>query len=335
MEEVRTLMHSDDLTLRQHRAPKKAKDTVRMMQKWMKKEDLVATAAATKDTTNTRKHETTASSSFRTYQFSWVLRGYNLWIHAIAKSGHPEAGYFADQVLAEMQHQAEEGGTTGEEGSSIYRLPGPFPNEITLAAVMDAHAQSSSSSSSSSSVSPSLLASSNWGASSSNAIAAETILFDLLERYTEKEEEEEEGRKEDTNESSSSSNSNSSSSIPPSPSWAASLAHTHANTSNEDTPSSSLSSSSSSPSQETIILTCDTMLTALAKEGTVESAQRAQLILSQLEDYQRHQQQQQYHRRRKTTGRSSSSSSPLTKSIATASSSTTTRPISYATGTYY
>ena len=71
--------------------------------------------------------------------------------------------------------------------------------------------------------------------------------------------------------------------------------------------------------QDSLIVTCDTMLNAWAREGTMESAERAQLILLRLEEYQRQREQKRMKGRSKTSRRTTTTG--------------TQRPISYATGT--
>jgi hypothetical protein len=56
-----------------------------------------------------------------------TLQAYNLWIHALARSGLDQAGHLAEEVLEEMK-------STGIQ-----------PNVITYTSVMDAHAKSQSS----------------------------------------------------------------------------------------------------------------------------------------------------------------------------------------------
>lgn len=70
--------------------------------------------------------------------------------------------------------------------------------------------------------------------------------------------------------------------------------------------------------RDSLIVTCDTMLNAWAREGTMESAERAQLILLRLEEYQRQREQ------KRMKGRSTNARRTTT--------SATKRPISYSTG---
>ena len=75
---------------------------------------------------------------------------------------------------------------------------------------------------------------------------------------------------------------------------------------------------------DSLIVTCDTMLNAWAREGTIESAERAQLIVLRLEEYQR-----QREKRQKGRSKNARKKSSLEKGM----SMTRKRPISYATGT--
>lgn len=243
MEDVRKLVHSKDAEIRQ-RAPKKAKDAVRRIQRWI----------ASSSSTNFENDfdasyddvveivDLDSNMEFRKYQISSLLRAYNLWIHALAKSGYDNAGYLAEQVLQEMQHNISN--------------EGPSPDDVTIASVMDAHAHSASVSS-----------------SNSGAKAAETFLFELLEKHDDDTEEHDGGN----------------------------------------------------ALRDSLIVTCDTMLNAWAREGTTESAERTQLIVLRLEEYQRLNEKQ---RRKVKKGRRKSLSQQETM---IESKGTRKRPISYAT----
>lgn len=264
MEDVRKLVHSKDVVLRQKGA-KKAREAVRRMQGWISSSDSTPSPSFSntfQDDLHDSYDETgeedeiptiidlDSITEFRDYQRSSLLRAYNLWIHAIAKSGYDDAGHLAEQVLEEMEQNVNNGG--------------PSPDHVTIASVMDAHAHSATVS------------------SSCGAEAAETFLFELLEKHEE-----------------------------------------------EDMP---FSHDGDNALRNSLIVTCDTMLNAWAREGTIESAERAQLIVLRLEEYQRQRSKQLENSRRKNRRRISSPEKEIKK--APASTKSTKRPISYATGTY-
>ncbi|VEU39803.1 unnamed protein product [Pseudo-nitzschia multistriata] len=228
MEDVRKLVHSRDARARK-KGPKKAKEALRRMQQWI---SLSPSSLNSGD-------EQEATITFD--QRSTLLKAYNLWIHALAKSGYDDAGNQAEEILNEMRRNASSGG--------------PSPNDVTIASVMDAHAHSASVSSS----------------SSGGAKAAEAFLFRLLEKH--------EANHND---------------IP----WS----HDGGDT-----------------LRDTLVVTCDTMLNAWAREGTMASAERALTILVRLEDYQR-----QTQRQKKKSRSKSIETEPSTKMRKT-------RPISYST----
>jgi len=223
MEDVRQLVHSTDAEARK-KGPKKAKEALRRMQQW-----LLASSSY--------NDEENLDATFD--QRITLLKAYNLWIHALAKSGYDDAGYQAEEVLNEMRQNASNGG--------------PSPNDVTIASVMDAHAHSASVSSS----------------SSGGAKAAESFLFRLLEKHE--------------------ANNNN---IP----W---------------------SQDGNNALRDSLIVTCDTMLNAWAREGTMDSAERALVILLRLEEYQRQMGKQQKKARSKQKKASTS-----TRKV---------RPISYST----
>jgi len=224
MEDVRKLAHSRDAATRK-KGPRKAKEALRRMQNWISSASLY----------NTEENV----ESIIIDQRSTLLKAYNLWIHALAKSGYHDAGHQAEEVLKEMQRNELNGG--------------PSPDEVTIASVMDAHAHSARVSSS----------------SSGGAKAAESFLFRLLDKHEER-------------------NNN----IP----W---------------------SQDGNNALRDSLIVTCDTMLNAWAREGTMESAERALLILLRLEDYQRQAGKQQNRARSKSNNASKNARK--------------TRPISYST----
>lgn len=266
MDDVRKLVHSNDAVVRQ-RGPQKARDAVRRMQRWISssysassfsisfEDDFDASydeAGEEDEAAGIVNMDSDGVMEFRKYQRSSLLPAYNLWIHAIAKSGYDDAGYLAEQVLHEMQQNISNGG--------------PSPDEVTIASVMDAHAHSATVSS-----------------SNSGAKAAETFLFELLEKH--EADNDEDG-------------------IP----W-----------SHDD----------DNALWDSLIVTCDIMLNAWAREGTIKSAERAQLIVLRLEEYQRQREKQHRKGRLKNARRNSSSENEMT-----IESASTKRPISYATGAY-
>lgn len=234
MEDARKLVHSNDVSVRK-RGPKKAMEAVRRMQQWLSR-SLSDSDEVDFELTSDQK--------------STLLKGYNLWIHALAKSEEEDAGFQAERVLKEMQRNVSRGG--------------PIPDEITIGSVMDAHAHSATVSSS----------------SGSGAKAAEAFLFRLLEKH-------------------------------------------EATTSKGDVP---WSQDSDNALNDSLIVTCDTMLNALAREGTMESAERAQLIVLRLEEYQRQLAKQRKRVRPKGIQKNSSEKEGIIPST-----STRKRPISYAT----
>ena len=263
MDDVRKLVHSNDAVVRQ-RGPKKARDAVRRMQRWISSsystssflisfeddfDDSYDEAGEEDDAVGIANMDSDSVIDFQKYQRSSLLRAYNLWIHAIAKSGYDDAGHLAEQVLHEIQQNISNGG--------------PSPDEVTIASVMDAHAHSATVSS-----------------SKSGAKAAETFLFKLLEKH--EADNDEDG-------------------IP----WS----HDRDNA-----------------LRDSLVVTCDTMLNAWAREGTVESAERAQLIVLRLEEYQRQREKKRRNGRAKNIRRNSSSDNE--------ESASSKRPISYATGAY-
>jgi hypothetical protein len=263
MDDVRKLVHSNDAVVRQ-RGPKKARDAVRRMQRWISSsystssflisfeddfDDSYDEAGEEDDAVGIANMDSDSVIDFQKYQRSSLLRAYNLWIHAIAKSGYDDAGHLAEQVLHEIQQNISNGG--------------PSPDEVTIASVMDAHAHSATVSS-----------------SKSGAKAAETFLFKLLEKH--EADNDEDG-------------------IP----WS----HDRDNA-----------------LRDSLVVTCDTMLNAWAREGTVESAERAQLIVLRLEEYQRQREKKRRNGRAKNIRRNSSSENE--------ESASSKRPISYATGAY-
>ena len=263
LEDVRKLVHSNDVAIRQ-RGPKKARDAVKRMQRWISPSYSASAFSISLeddstalDYENSKEKETTirmdsdSTIEFRMYQQSSLLRAYNLWIHAIAKSGIDNAGHMAEQVLQEMQQNASNGG--------------PTPNEITIASVMDAHAHSATASS-----------------SKNGAKAAEKFLFTLLEKHD---------TDVDTDEP-----------------W---------------------SQDNESILRDSLVVTCDTMLNALAREGTVESAERVQMIVFRLEEYQRQREEKFKKSRLKNGGQHLWERKETTKE-----SISLKRPISYATGTF-
>lgn len=255
MQDAQKLVHSKDATVRK-RGPKTARDAVRRIQRWIS----LSSAALGVDTENEFEAyyddvieedddndeiddlDPNSAMQFRAFQRSTLLRAYNILIHAIAKSGDDDAGYLAEQVLDEMQQNVSNGG--------------PAPDEVTIASVMDAHAHSATVST-----------------SKSGAKAAETFLFELLEKH-------------------------------------------EASDEDNDMP---WSNEGSNKLRDSLIVTCDTMLNAWAREGTMESAERAQLILLRLEEYQRQREQKRMKGRSKNSRRTTTTG--------------TKRPISYATGT--
>ena len=263
MEDVRKLVHSKDPMIRQ-RAPKKAGDAVRRIQRWISLSSLSTGMKEGLDIVDDDSEDdadgvqaiidldSDSVSEFQKFQRSSLLRAYNLWIHAIAKSGFDDAGNQAEHVLLEMQKNTSNGG--------------PAPNEITIASVMDAHAHSASMSS-----------------SKGGAKAAENFLFELLDNHG-------------------------------------------ANHEDSDMPWSQEGENSL---RNSLIVTCDTMLNALAREGTRESAERAQVIVLRLEDYQRQKEKQN----KKNRSKNSRTKSTLESDMAIESTNSRKRPISYATGT--
>lgn len=259
MSDARKLVYSKDALVRQ-RAPKKAKEVVRRIQRW-----IALSSSASSFSTNFEDDEIEAddampvieildlesAAEFQEFQKSTLLRAYNIWIHATAKSGDDNAGYQAEQILNEMQENISNGG--------------PSPDEITIASVMDAHAHSATVSS-----------------SKSGAQAAEAFLFELLEK-------------------------------------------SEAADDGDDIP---WSQDGSNKLRDSLIVTCDTMLNAWAREGTMESAERAQLILLRLEEYQRQREKDRVMGQSNKSRRNSSSEGETTTP-----SVGNKRPISYATGT--
>lgn len=256
MQDAQKLVHSKDPMVRK-RGPRKAREAVRRIHRWIALSD----ATSSFDTENEfeayyddvieeeddddddeiGEMDSNSATQFRAFQRSTLLRAYNIWIHAIAKSGDDDAGYQAEQVLNEMQQNVSIGG--------------PKPDEVTIASVMDAHAHSATVST-----------------SKSGAKAAEAFLFELLEKH-------------------------------------------EASDVENDMP---WSNDGSDTLRDSLIVTCDTMLNAWAREGTMESAERAQLILLRLEEYQRQREQ------KRMKGRSTNARRTTT--------SATKRPISYSTG---
>ena len=266
MSDARKLTYSKDAVVRQ-RAPRKAKEVVRRIQRWISLSSSTSSFSTNfEDDSDVSDYESFEGddpdvieildldgiAEFEGFQRSTLLRAYNIWIHAIAKSGDDDAGYQAEQILNEMQKNISSGG--------------PSPDEITIASVMDAHAHSATVSS-----------------SKSGAQAAEAFLFELLEK-------------------------------------------SEAADDGDDVP---WSHDGNNKLRDSLIVTCDTMLNAWAREGTMESAERAQLILLRLEEYQRQREKQRKMGRSRNARRNS-----LPEEETTMASAGKKRPISYATGTF-
>jgi len=258
MSDARKLVYSKDTLVRQQ-APKKAQQVVRRIQRWIALSSSTPSLSAKFEDDEIVETDDEmpvieildleSVEEFQEFQKSTLLRAYNIWIHAIAKSGDDNTGYQAEHILNEMQENIPYGG--------------PSPDEITIASVMDAHAHSATISS-----------------SKSGAQAAEAFLFELLEK-------------------------------------------SEAADDGDDVP---WSQDGSNKLRDSLIVTCDTMLNAWAREGTMESAERAQLILLRLEEYQRQREKQRKKGQSKKSSRNSSSEGETTTA-----SVGNKRPISYAT----
>ncbi|KAL3918191.1 MAG: hypothetical protein SGILL_004355 [Bacillariaceae sp.] len=108
--------------MKQHRrrAPKKAEEVVTRMQLWY---DYQKLHHHEEDEDNEESLEND-EDSLLTFMESTMVQAYNLWIHALARSGLEGAGYRAETVMTEMKSR---------------KIP---PNVVTYTCILDAYARS-------------------------------------------------------------------------------------------------------------------------------------------------------------------------------------------------
>lgn len=119
----------DEIRLRPKHAPRKAEEMVRRLRTISERhqQELLQQQEFFRDDGNSNGNEKEeVDDSELLYEKQTIGKAYNLWIHALARSGWEDAGYLAEDVLEEMR---------------FYHIP---PNVITYSSVMDAHARSPS-----------------------------------------------------------------------------------------------------------------------------------------------------------------------------------------------